>query len=188
MSDDDDDGKLATITILALLCVCCMGCCLCFCCKVKSDTQREVRLFRRLLLGIISNHMYAVVPEHISVHEIDLESFFPRFQFGNDLSVKNEVACCICFEEFNSNSYARKLLCGHVFHDSCIDEWFKRQPEPRCPLCKSDPFLSPKKPNSEVPEVKKPRVKRRGETLKPPNIVFVPPETEESGMHSFSSP
>jgi hypothetical protein len=42
----------------------------------------------------------------------------------------------ICLQEFNPTDDVRVLICFHVFHGSCILEWFKNKLE--CPLCKFD--------------------------------------------------
>ncbi|CAG9317485.1 unnamed protein product [Blepharisma stoltei] len=183
----NDTEKIAAILVLVLLCICCMGCCLCFCFKARNDSRRNVRMFRRLLMGIISNHVYSVVPEHFSMHDLNLEPFFPKFMFGEDFSIKAELVCCICFEEFSSMSYVRRLPCCHVFHDQCIDEWFKRQSEPHCPLCKQNPFLVPEKAPAKQSPTQIPRPRKRGETVKQPNVLLAA-ETDESSRHSFSLP
>ena len=42
--------------------------------------------------------------------------------------------CSICLEEFIDGSEIRNLLCKHVFHQSCIDEWLRQRNN--CPNCK----------------------------------------------------
>ena len=41
--------------------------------------------------------------------------------------------CNICLSEFNKNDKVKILNCGHIYHTSCIKEWFKRKKI--CPIC-----------------------------------------------------
>jgi len=43
--------------------------------------------------------------------------------------------CPICYENMNSN--VSKLICGHVYHEKCINTWgFKQGNNNTCPLCR----------------------------------------------------
>lgn len=42
--------------------------------------------------------------------------------------------CCICLDDDIKNT--KTLLCGHIFHQKCIEEWL--QIEESCPLCRED--------------------------------------------------
>ena len=47
--------------------------------------------------------------------------------------------CSICLEEFKNKNKIRKLNdCHHIFHQSCIDIWFKNKFQ--CPTCKNNLF------------------------------------------------
>jgi hypothetical protein len=43
-------------------------------------------------------------------------------------------ACAICLEEFSSGCLAGRLLCNHVFHESCIRSWHDTRPFQACPM------------------------------------------------------
>tara|TARA_B100001758_G_scaffold36350_2_gene27638 strand:- start:706 stop:1149 length:444 start_codon:yes stop_codon:yes gene_type:complete len=47
---------------------------------------------------------------------------------------KKSFCCSICLDDSKKN--IKTLLCGHEFHQSCIEEWFKV--EQTCPLCRDD--------------------------------------------------
>jgi len=48
-----------------------------------------------------------------------------------------ETPCSICQENIAINQMARQLnFCKHMFHISCIDEWFARNVH--CPVCRHD--------------------------------------------------
>jgi hypothetical protein len=44
------------------------------------------------------------------------------------------IECAICLNDFSDSSVCRQLPCDHVFHKSCIDEWFILSV--KCPMCK----------------------------------------------------
>jgi len=47
---------------------------------------------------------------------------------------ENIDACTICLEDFKEGTEIRSLLCNHIFHQTCIDEWLKLRNN--CPNCK----------------------------------------------------
>lgn len=52
---------------------------------------------------------------------------------GSDLSNR----CAICQDAILSTDTCRRLrACGHVYHRSCIDQWYQRSV--RCPTCRHD--------------------------------------------------
>ncbi len=45
--------------------------------------------------------------------------------------------CTICQDDIETNTSTRKInACGHVFHKTCIDQWFERNV--KCPVCRHD--------------------------------------------------
>ncbi|GMM37311.1 hypothetical protein DASC09_046360 [Saccharomycopsis crataegensis] len=48
--------------------------------------------------------------------------------------------CAICIDEFTPNDIVRGLICGHVFHKTCVDPWLSNR-KACCPLCKRDYYL-----------------------------------------------
>jgi len=53
--------------------------------------------------------------------------------YGPRSTVPN-IECAICLNDFLNSSQCRQLPCDHVFHKSCIDEWFILSV--KCPMCK----------------------------------------------------
>ena len=45
--------------------------------------------------------------------------------------------CAFCYESFRAEKCV-ELACGHIFHESCFQEWVIEQP--RCPTCKRSPY------------------------------------------------
>ena len=57
-----------------------------------------------------------------------------EFQLTEEIIKKAEIKeCRICLEEFTINDKACYLPCFHLFHSSCIKNWFKNSK--KCPLC-----------------------------------------------------
>ncbi|XXG48141.1 hypothetical protein AAC387_Pa02g2664 [Persea americana] len=45
--------------------------------------------------------------------------------------------CTVCLEAFEAGKDAKRMPCGHLFHDRCISKWLARDrscPTCRCPL------------------------------------------------------
>jgi hypothetical protein len=47
------------------------------------------------------------------------------------IHIKNPE-CSICYNKIPTDN--TKLLCNHIFHNKCIDDWFERNST--CPLCR----------------------------------------------------
>lgn len=67
--------------------------------------------------------------------------------------------CAVCQDALIPNDICRRLrACGHVYHRSCIDQWYQRSV--RCPTCRHDirdplpatgsPVLATPQPNDTV--------------------------------------
>lgn len=65
--------------------------------------------------------------------------------FNDDLHY-DSGSCAICIDTFEPNDMVRGLICGHVFHQECLDPWLIKR-KACCPMCKRDYYL--KKPNEE---------------------------------------
>ena len=52
-----------------------------------------------------------------------------------DINIKTQLndECIICLENIQSNDRASLLKCGHIYHQSCIYEWFHKKKI--CPIC-----------------------------------------------------
>lgn len=53
--------------------------------------------------------------------------------------------CAICIDAFEPSDQVRGLICGHVFHQDCLDPWLTKR-KACCPMCKRDYYL--KRPNA----------------------------------------
>lgn len=48
--------------------------------------------------------------------------------------------CAICIDTFEPEDPVRGLICGHVFHQECLDPWLTKR-KACCPMCKRDYYL-----------------------------------------------
>lgn len=63
----------------------------------------------------------------------------------------DERACSICLTE---TPYERVILnCGHMFHDSCVNQWVSRARFARCPLCRTGITPNPQQPAGDLTPV-----------------------------------
>lgn len=59
-----------------------------------------------------------------------------QFSFHDAKGGKYDMAeCSVCMEGFREGEKIRELpICGHVFHQKCVDEWLSLRPS--CPICR----------------------------------------------------
>lgn len=48
--------------------------------------------------------------------------------------VEKRLQCAVCMDEFKLTENVKKLVCDHVFHESCIVPWLERHNS--CPVCR----------------------------------------------------
>ncbi|SPR01695.1 unnamed protein product (mitochondrion) [Plasmodiophora brassicae] len=58
----------------------------------------------------------------------------PTRTFDNQASSAEEQSCSICLEAFAQGERVRTLLCLHVFHAVCVDNWLTMNKI--CPVCR----------------------------------------------------
>ncbi|CAG9323194.1 unnamed protein product [Blepharisma stoltei] len=100
----------------------------------------SISIFALWVIGFIIKcrwRRHAVDNEHspMGITKESIESLFPSFNLKN-IDDADIPMCMICLEDYNPKSKVRKLGCGHIFHMSCIDEWFRHHKI--CCLCKRD--------------------------------------------------
>lgn len=79
-------------------------------------------LFREIQRRITKHRNYLAVLSH-------MEQNYPMAT--QDELVENSDNCAICWEKMES---ARKLPCGHFFHNSCLQSWLEQ--DTSCPTCR----------------------------------------------------
>ena len=53
----------------------------------------------------------------------------------NDNENNNNNECVICLTDYVPNDILSKLICGHLFHKLCFDNWINKKKN-TCPLCR----------------------------------------------------
>ncbi|XP_075222744.1 uncharacterized protein LOC142325192 [Lycorma delicatula] len=48
---------------------------------------------------------------------------------------RRNADCSICLESLN-NTHVQYLVCGHMFHQGCIERWFNEDRIKSCPNCR----------------------------------------------------
>jgi len=78
------------------------------------------------------------VTRGISQEEIEFRSESFTINNVNNLLEENKI-CAICQFDFENGNFVRKLtiVCTHLFHRDCIDEWLRNQ-QHTCPICRKD--------------------------------------------------
>ena len=68
-----------------------------------------------------------------------LPKFLVDKKYLNQIEKLDDFAkkCIICMEEYKERDEAETLPCFHIFHSSCIEEWFNNNNN-NCPICKND--------------------------------------------------
>lgn len=70
-----------------------------------------------------------------SVAEID--TFAKRRAFNGRLKLQvTQPLCTVCLDDFEKGRQVRKLNCGHIYHDECLERWLDTHTT--CPVCVVD--------------------------------------------------
>lgn len=87
---------------------------------------------------VFTSEFYQNHKKHMAHKEENNTKEGEVIDFSDDIPTKEDTICeCpICLMEIQEGNACRTLPdpCGHIFHQSCIDEWFKQSVV--CPLCK----------------------------------------------------
>jgi len=127
----------------------------CFVCVVNLDTVTTTfaqQIWQHVILNGISIVLHRIVCVFLFYTLIQsdfkrgilpdvLEKYTKRLAVasGGDKLMLDEICgvdaeCSICLGSYADGDEVRKLNCGHVFHQHCVDVWLL-QHQNRCPLC-----------------------------------------------------
>tara|TARA_B110000114_G_C15044387_1_gene378540 strand:+ start:354 stop:1265 length:912 start_codon:yes stop_codon:yes gene_type:complete len=84
----------------------------------------------------ISNTVNEKYSEKESNNDVinNIPSFlFKKFNINKNTNINYDCIVCMC--EIEENEECKKLKCGHMFHNTCINNWLKRTLE--CPMCRN---------------------------------------------------
>ncbi|CAA7022021.1 unnamed protein product [Microthlaspi erraticum] len=58
-----------------------------------------------------------------------------RFELSEPVTLRRSD-CVVCLDDFRKSDWCRRLpSCGHVFHQKCVDPWFRKART--CPICRA---------------------------------------------------
>ncbi|EOD52118.1 putative ring finger domain protein [Neofusicoccum parvum UCRNP2] len=89
--------------------------------KANASAKDEIR--KKRMLNLEKACKSQIFKEWCTKHETD----HPEYK-------SEHPVCVICLDEIEDKAHIRGLGCLHVFHQSCLDDWFDRFNE-YCPLC-----------------------------------------------------
>lgn len=96
-------------------------------CWIKVINERRHRININMQISQIT---------HITTRDVREIEIFESSTYNNEDERYNTNDCSICLDEFTNNDLVCKLSCNHLYHVSCINEWFKNKIV--CPLCLHD--------------------------------------------------
>ena len=51
--------------------------------------------------------------------------------------LSNSDECSICLERYKVDDSITELPCSHLYHRSCIEQWFVEETNNNCPICRT---------------------------------------------------
>tara|TARA_Y100000310_G_scaffold331819_2_gene406132 strand:+ start:369 stop:677 length:309 start_codon:yes stop_codon:yes gene_type:complete len=73
----------------------------------------------------------------LSLSPVEVMTTLKEVNNNSVLQVKEDsvkALCVICRENIKKHEILRKIVCGHCFHEGCIDQWL--EDHNTCPICK----------------------------------------------------
>ena len=142
----DIPSSLTIGTFVAIALVWCMiasfSCILCYkgqealdwigaCCG-GDNNHMAVRRRKEIIVTPLTAQQKALIGEFVN-HETTEEGSI--HSEDSSCTHSSSADCSICLSSFAEGEVCRSLPapCGHMFHKSCIDQWFETSS--RCPLC-----------------------------------------------------
>ncbi len=75
-------------------------------------------------MHITSNEIYNFIKDKNIITDINFVDF------------ENKDECIICLEDSSHPQLYSLLKCGHIFHDTCINKWMRKN-KGICPVCRT---------------------------------------------------
>jgi hypothetical protein len=67
-----------------------------------------------------------------TIQKLPKYTFNPSERLYGNVEIA-DATCTICLQDYTNGAALRVLSCGHHYHQSCVDDWFRIQAT--CPLC-----------------------------------------------------
>lgn len=91
-------------------------------------------MFRFLHNDPIFQRFMGNTNEPLGLSQTELEELAQTSSIANEEQIGQQ--CVICMDNIQENQECISLTCNHVFHTSCITQWFRINST--CPLCRSN--------------------------------------------------
>ena len=66
----------------------------------------------------------------------ELNRHYPVFLYQEQEQEQETACCCVCLDVYEKEDKCRKMVCAHVFHQTCIDRWLDQHT--KCPVCRAE--------------------------------------------------
>jgi hypothetical protein len=87
--------------------------------------------FLAVFIGFFIGKLYRIfVIKYIQYKKMNKYLKLTKYVKSED---DEDESCTICLDTFQRSEIIRTLICKHIFHQKCIDEWIKKTE--RCPNC-----------------------------------------------------
>ena len=102
---------------------------------INNLSRFNTTIFNRNVPNISQNNDYE---NYTDLEDVKLETSLTKVNNNSDISIttNNSDFCAICQENLPYGSIIRKLTCGHLYHQYCIDKWLEYNV--KCPLCNNE--------------------------------------------------
>ena len=105
-------------------------------CKRCGIRLRRFRLLRQLRGGAINDEEAAHLSIDLPVTQ-SWRNMLLNVKFSQKENEFDQKECCFCIEQFKDGETVAKLLCKHIFHPLCFENWITlhSQSQIKCPIC-----------------------------------------------------
>ena len=115
---------------------------MCCCCSYFFKSERYHGQRQRILIAADRVGLASILLTKQQKDQIGETAFTPSVSDEEEKEAQSNIKdCSICLSCFAEGEVCRSLPapCGHMFHKSCIDQWFETSS--RCPLCNRSIYI-----------------------------------------------
>lgn len=105
---------------------------MCLGCGVYRNRKRDVNDLREIRRAQLAAAMFSETPPEATHLEIDIPQVY-SFLPSKDIA---KAPCPVCLEDFGRIPVSQGT-CEHPIHTECLMQWFVRDPNLSCPVCRT---------------------------------------------------
>ena len=69
--------------------------------------------------------------------DVEVDTTLKRLNSSSNLQISKDIDfCSICQDTIDKDVIVRKMICGHKFHQECVDKWLENNAN--CPICRKN--------------------------------------------------